>query len=230
MIKSQFTKIGLHKVDAHLELEKQITSLECDMVESHYSESDEYIRSIEKKIKLRNQWVHVDLLKMFNQLRAHMALICELQTSEPDYEDPMAVLDPDEIAIGIFVKSLFITGSDENLRVSFSGFKALSFDNQLELKSPPIRLDGDYPFATQLLDLIQDIESEARQAIYEQKGVGQLNLFDSDVNDEPGTAKPSKSKAKKKSLESFADDLMEGLGDGVSLEISHGGKSVKLGG
>ena len=224
MIKSSFTKIGLSTIRPDIQLEKQIASLECDLVEEHYNEHGDFIRAIEKRIKLRNQWAHVDALKLFDKLRAHMALVCELQQSEPDYEDPIADLDQELIAPGIFVKTVQLTGGNENLRVTLSGFKNLAHENTLELKSPSIRLDDmDYPFVEQLLELITDLESEARKAIYEQKGCGQLNLFD----EEPGEAPPAK-KAKRKALESFADDLLKDLGDGGSVEISGGGKSVSF--
>ena len=225
MIKSSFTKIGLSAVKADLALEKQITSFECDLVEEQYNEQGDFIRALEKKVKLRNQWVHVDALKIFDQLRAHMALICEMQQMEPDYDDPMAELQPDDIAPSIFVKSVQLTGGNENLRVTLFGFKTLAHENTLDLKSPAIRLDDmDYPFVEQLLQLISDLESEARQAIYEQKGVGQLNMFD----EAPGEAPQSK-KAKRKALESFADDLLKDLGDVGSVEMStivKGGTSV----
>ena len=226
MIKSSFTKIGLSTIKPDLALEKQIASFECDLVEEQYDEKDNFIRALDKKIKLRNQWVHVDALKIFDQLRAHMALICEMPSNEltrDEWEDPFTELDPERLAHGIYVKTVQPTGGNENLRVTLFGFKTLAHENTLDLKSPAIRLDDmDYPFVEQLLQLISDLESEARQAIYQQKGVGQLNLFDSE---EPGEAPQSK-KAKRKALENFADDLLGGLGDGASVEISSGEKSV----
>ena len=216
MIKTNFTKIGLSKLDPALALERQYTSLECDMVEEQYSENDDFIRAIEKKIKLRNQWCHLDMLNLFSALRPHLALICEIAHDTPDTEDPDAVLDIDAISPGIYAKSVIISGSNENLRVSIIGFKTLSFDNQLDLKTPAIPLDGDYPFATQLMDLIAGLESEARQAIYEQKGCGaQLDLF-ADNGQEPGQSKPKK--AKRRNLaEDFADALDEA---GLTVEMS----------
>lgn len=227
MIKSSFTKIGLSAVKPDLALEKQITSFECDMVEEQYNEQGDFIRALDKKVKLRNQWVHVDALKIFDKLRAHMALICEMPSNDltrDEWEDPMTELDPDRLAAGIYVKTVQLTGGNENLRVTLFGFKTLAHENTLDLKSPAIRLDDmDYPFVEQLLQLISDLESEARQAIYQQKGVGQLNLFD----EAPGEAPQSK-KAKRKALESFADDLLKDLGDDGSVEISGGGKSVSF--
>lgn len=206
-IKTSFTKIGLQKLEPGIDLEKQITSIECDMVEEHYSEAADFLRAIEKKIKLRNQWVHADMLKLFNNLRPHLALVCEIAHDTPQMDDPEAYLDVDSIAPGIYAKSVIITGSNENIRVSIIGFKTLSYDNTLDLRTPAIPLDGDYPFATQLMDLIAGLESEARLAIYEQKGCGQqLDLF-ADNGQEPGQSKPKK--AKKRNL---ADDLeMEGF-------------------
>lgn len=215
MIKTQFTKIGLQKLDPSIEIERQFTSLDCDLVEEHYSEAGDFIRAIEKKIKLRNQWAHADLLKLFNDLRPHLALVCEIAHDTPDVEDPEAVLDVDAIAPGIFAKSVIITGSNEHIRVSIIGFKTLSFDNTLDLRTPAIPLDGDYPFVSQLMDLIAMLESEAKLAIYEQKGCGmQLDLF-ADNEKEPGQS--SKKKAKRRSL---ADDLADGLGDDVTVEIA----------
>lgn len=215
MLKTQFTKIGLQKVDPGLELEKQLTSIDCDLVEEHYSESGDFIRAIEKKIKLRNQWAHKDMLKIFDKLRPHLALVCEIAHDTPDIDDEMAELDPDTIAPGIYAKSVIITGSNEHIRVSIIGFKVLSFDNMLDLRTPAIPLDGEYPFVLQLTDLLAELESEARKAIYEQKGCQvQLDLFaDNDV--EPGQSK--KSKPKRRNL---ADDLADSLGDGVTIEIS----------
>lgn len=216
MIKTSFTKIGLQKLEPGIDLEKQITSIECDMVEEHYSEAGDFLRAIEKKIKLRNQWVHADMLKLFNNLRPHLALVCEIAHDTPDMEDPEAYLDVDSIAPGIYAKSVIITGSNENIRVSIIGFKTLSYDNTLDLRTPAIPLDGDYPFATQLMDLIAGLESEARLAIYEQKGCGQqLDLF-ADNDQEPGQSKPKK--AKRRNLaEDFADALDEA---GVTVEMS----------
>lgn len=214
MIKTNFVKIGLQRIEPGLEIENQITSLDCDLVEEHYSEAGDFIRAIEKKIKLRNQWVHADMLKLFNDLRPHLALVCEIAHETPDIEDPQAVLDVDAIAPGIFAKSVIITGSNENIKVSIVGFKTLSFDKTLDLRTPAIPLDGEYPFVAQLMDLIAMLESEANAAIYEQKGCGmQLDLF-ADNEQEPGQS--SKKKAKRRSL---ADDLTEGLGD-VTVTIS----------
>jgi len=206
-IKTSFTKIGLQKLEPGIDLEKQITSIECDMVEEHYSEAGDFLRAIEKKIKLRNQWVHADMLNLFNNLRPHLALVCEIAHDTPQMDDPEAYLDVDSIAPGIYAKSVIITGSNENIRVSIIGFKTLSYDNTLDLRTPAIPLDGDYPFATQLMDLIAGLESEARLAIYEQKGCGQqLDLFaDNGQGDQPGQSKPKK--AKKRNL---ADDLEMG--------------------
>lgn len=216
MIKTQFTKIGLQKLEPTIEVEKQITSIDCDMVEEHYSEAGDFIRAIEKKIKLRNQWVHSDMLKLFNNLRPHLALVCEIAHDTPDMEDPEAYLDVDSIAPGIYAKSVIITGSNENIRVSIIGFKTLSYDNTLDLRTPAIPLDGDYPFATQLMDLIAGLESEARLAIYEQKGCGaQLDLF-ADNDQEPGQSKPKKAKLRKLA-EDFADALDEA---GLTVEMS----------
>lgn len=215
MIKTNFIKIGLQRIEPGLEIEKQITSLDCDLVEEHYSEAGDFIRAIEKKIKLRNQWVHGDMLKVFNDLRPHLALVCEIAHDTPDVEDPQAVLDVDSIAPGIFAKSVIISGSNENVRVSILGFKTLSFDNTLDLRTPAIPLDGEYPFVSQLMDLIAMLESEAKAAIYEQKGCGmQLDLF-ADNEQEPGQS--SKKKAKRRNL---ADDLSDGLGDDVTVTIS----------
>lgn len=216
MIKTSFTKISLQKVDPVIELEKQITSLDCDLVEEHYSEAGDFIRAIEKKIKLRNQWVHADMLKLFNSLRAHLALVCEIAHDTPDIEDPESYLDVDAIAPGIYAKSVIITGSNEHIRVSILGFKTLSFDNTLDLKTPAIPLDGEYPFVSQLMDLIAMLESEAKAAIYEQKGCGmQLDLF-ADNDQEPGQSKPKKAKRR-----NLAEDFMDALDEaGVTVEMS----------
>lgn len=219
MLKTSFSRIGLQKVDPLLDLEKQLTSIDADLVEEQYSENGDFIRAIEKRIKLRNQWAHADLLKLFNKLRPHLALICEIAHDTPDTEDPEdpeAELDVNSIAPGIFVKSVIVTGSNEHIKVSLLGFKTLSFENVLDLKTPAIALDGDYPFVAQLTDLLAEIESEAKKAIYEQKGCAvQLDLF-ADNAVEPGQAnKPPK--AKKRSL---AEDLVAGLGDDVTISIS----------
>lgn len=216
MIKTSFTKISLQKVDPLIELEAQFTSIDCDMVEEHYSEAGDFIRAIEKKIKLRNQWAHADMLKLFNNLRPHLALVCEISHETPDFEDPEAALDVDAIAPGIFAKSVIITGSNEHIRVSIIGFKTLSFENTLDLRTPAIPLDGDYPFVSQLMDLISMLENEAKLAIYEQKGCGmQLDLF-ADNEQEPGQS--SKKKAKHGNL---ADDLADAISDtGVKFKMS----------
>lgn len=217
MIKTNFTKIGLSKLDPALAIERQYTSLECDMVEEQYSENDDFIRAIEKKIKLRNQWCHLDMLNLFSALRPHLALICEIAHDTPDMEDPDAVLDIDAISPGIYAKSVIISGSNENLRVSIIGFKTLSFDNQLDLRTPAIPIDGDYPFVGQLMDIISGLESEARAAIYEQKGCGaQLDLFADGEGQEPGQSKPKK--ANRKNIgEDFANSLEDA---GVTAEFS----------
>lgn len=215
MIKTNFVKIGLQRIEPGLEIEKQITSLDCQLVEEHYSEAGDFIRAIEKKIKLRNQFVHADMLKLFNDLRPHLALVCEIAHYTPDIEDPQAVLDVDSIAPGIFAKSVIITGSNEDIRVSILGFKTLSFDNTLDLRTPAIALDGEYPFVSQLMDLIAMLESEAKLAIYEQKGCGvQLDLF-ADSDQEPGQSKPKNAKRR-----NLADDLSDGLGEVVTFEMS----------
>lgn len=223
MIKTQFTKISLSKVDPSVELEKQLTSIECDLVEEQYSENGDFIRAIEKRIKLRNQWAHPDLLRLFNNLRPHLALVCEIAHDTPDIDDPEAELDVNSISPGIFAKSVIMNGSNEHIRVSILGFKTLAFDNTLDLRTPAIPLDGDYPFVAQLTDLLADIESEARKAIYEQKGCAQqLDLF-ADNEQEPGQSKKNQ-KAKRRNL---ADDLADSLGSDVTVTaINRPGENV----
>jgi hypothetical protein len=206
MIKTSFTKIELDKINPGQSMESQLCSLKAAYVEEHYSENAEFIRAIDKSVKLRNQWAHQDLLKLFDKMRCHLALICEMATGSIDTDDPFAEMDSEHLAIGIFATGVHFSGGDENLKVSISGFRMLANENRLELKTPAIRIDGEYPFATQLLDLLTDLEQEAKAAIYQQKGCNfQLDLF---ADNEPGEAPQEKPKTKSK----VKSDFLEGLG------------------
>ena len=206
MIKTSFTSIGLDKINPGLSLEAQLSSIKAAYVEEQYSDNAEFIRAIDKSVKLRNQWAHIDLLKLFDKLRCHLAIICEMSTGSIDTDDPFAEMDSEHLAIGIFATGVQFSGGDENLKVSISGFRMLANENRLELKTPAIRIDGDYPFATQLLDLLTDLEQETKAAIYQQKGCQfQLDLF---ADNEPGEAPHEKPRKKSK----VANDFLDGLG------------------
>ena len=189
-------------------MESQLTGIKLQLTEEHYSEAGDFIRCIDKTIKLRNQWAHVDMLRIFKKLSAHLALICELSTDTPDYTDPDADLDPENLAVGIYTIGVIINGGDENLKVALHGFKLLTNDQQLDLKPPAVRIDGDYPFATQLLDLVQELTSEARKALYEQKGCSvQGNLFGQDIGEAVGASMEIKATKSKKPKSDFMDGL-----------------------
>lgn len=205
MIKTSFTSIALDKINPGQSMESQLCGIKTSYVEEQYSEAGDYIRAIEKSVKLRNQWAHQDLLKLFDKLRCHLALICEMSTGSIDTDDTDAEMDSEHLAIGIYATGVQFSGGDENLKVSISGFRMLANENRLELKTPAIRIDGDYPFATQLLDLLTDLEQETKAAIYEQKGCQfQLDLF---ADNEPGEAPHEKPRKKSNSKSDFLDGL-----------------------
>lgn len=180
-IKVNFAKIALEKYDPAVEYDSQMTGLKFSLVEEISDEDGKFQFAGEKQVKLRNFFAHNDLLKTFDKLRSHLALICEI--SPLTRVDESDLNKPDAVAPGIFATQIVFTGSAENAGVVIVGFKMLANDRQLNLVTPNVNLGADdYEFASELLNLIQEIETEARKAYVERKRkIIQGSLFD----DEP---------------------------------------------
>lgn len=221
MLKPNFTKISLPKIKPGSTVENTLTGIELELSEEQHSENGDFIRAIEKRVKIKGQYAHDDLLRLFDKMRPHLALVCEINTGLPDDQSgDEAELVPDVVAPGIAVRSVLIGGSDEQPRITIIGCKQLIMDKELELKTPPIRLgNGEYFYEAQLAELVSQIETEARLALYEHKGKGvQGRLFD----DEEPAASPAP--AKRTKAKSLAEALMGGLSDGISITIKESAK------
>lgn len=200
------SKISLEKVQHDLEYENWMTGLTLSLSEEVTDENGEFEFVREKpNMKLRNFFAHNDLLGKFNLLRCHMALICEISPLVNIGE--LELKTPEHTAPGIYVTGVTLTGSAENSGVVLTGFKILANEKKLNLNTPNVNLGADeYPWAAELSELLDALESEARLAYTSKKRkIIQGSLFDDNeaaTDDEDGELQgdPNSMKAVKKGV------------------------------
>lgn len=209
------SKISLEKVQHELEYENWMTGLTLSLSEEVTDENGEFEFVREKpNMKLRNFFAHNDLLKTFNLLRCHMALICEISPLVDIGE--LELKTPEHTAPGIYVTGVTLTGSQENAGVVLTGFKMLANEKKLNLNTPNINLGADeYAWPIELSELLDELESEAKKAYADKKRkIIQGDLFDNnnEAEAENGTddedslqGDPNSMKAVKKGVRKLAN-------------------------
>lgn len=168
-----FSKITLLKYNPDLSYEDQMVGLDLQFAEEVQDGNGRFEFAREGKAKLKNFFCHNDLLHQFHLLRAHLALVCEMENKQVKVN----LDEPEILAPGIFATGLVITGSGDSDGMVIVGFKVLKGGLRLNLVTPNINLD-EYEYATELLELQADIESEARKAYDGKRKVVQGSLFD----------------------------------------------------
>lgn len=177
------SKLKLTKINHELPASEWLTGIQMSLVEEVTDENGGFLYAKEKTVTFRNFFAHESLCEKFEQLRSHMALICEYA---PGNKVKAAQLDNvAEIAPGIFVNQVILTGDDSEAGVMLGGFKVLGNNKQLNLITPNIKLDGDdYQFGDILFDLLHDIEVDAKAAyLQKRRKIVQGTLFEEDGSD-----------------------------------------------
>jgi hypothetical protein len=116
-----------------------------------------------------NHIVHNDLKNAFKKLIPHLAVVCE-QVSKEEITDIEAIADFDDKVhqegslehkiSHYFITSFTSVSSGENESVVLKGSRRLSDGDFIDLKTPKIRLHGEYQFVNELIVAIDDIKHE----------------------------------------------------------------------
>jgi len=163
------SKLKLTKINHEIPAEDWLTGIQMSLVETVNNENGAFLFAKEKTVTFRNFFAHESLCQKFDQLRSHMALICDYY-SKANKVTPATLENVLEIAPSIFVNQVVFTGADDSAGVMLGGFKLICGDKQLNLITPNIKLDGDeYQFSEQLFELLQDIEIEAKAAYLQKR-------------------------------------------------------------
>ena len=163
------SKLKLTKINHELPASEWLTGIQMSLVEEVTDENGGFLYAKEKTVTFRNFFAHESLCEKFEQLRSHMALICDYYPM-PNKVTPAILENVLEIAPSIFVNQVVFTGADDSAGVMLGGFKLICGDKQLNLITPNIKLDGDeYQFSEQLFELLQDIEIEAKAAYLQKR-------------------------------------------------------------
>lgn len=178
------SKLKLTKINHELPASEWLTGIQMSLVEEVTDENGGFLYAKEKTVTFRNFFAHESLCEKFEQLRSHMALICDYYPM-PNKVTPAILENVLEIAPSIFVNQVVFTGADDSAGVMLGGFKLICGDKQLNLITPNIKLDGDeYQFSEQLFELLQDIEVEAKAAyLQKRRKIVQGTLFEEDGSD-----------------------------------------------
>jgi hypothetical protein len=134
-----------------------------------------------------DQLVHDDLVKAFDKLKVHLAIICELHEAAV-FEIDLADFDPEEHLPNIKVTSFSIGGSGDDLGVTITGQKKLKSGKILNLNTPFIKYYDEidpYMYAGEMAESIQGCVYEAEEYIFREKyAVKQLDLpFDEETGE-----------------------------------------------
>lgn len=182
--RTTITKVAIPDVKEEVEnFEDQMSGIELGYSEEILSEDGEQTEFVKEypKVKFRNFLAHPDMLKQFNALRPHMALICEFR--EDDVNDPDNLLEEVQHK-DVYVTAVTAVGHNEKSGVVLDGFKILKDGSKLKLVSPAVRFDmGEYPYSEELLEVVESVMEEGRLALMEKKHrIIQMEIFPEDEN------------------------------------------------
>ena len=173
-----FSKVSLIKYNPEIDYDNQTIGLDLQFSEEVNGQDGRFEFAREGKSKLKNFFCHNDLLHKFHLLRAHLALVCEMENKAVKVN----LDEPHVLAPGIFATGLVITGSGDGEGMVITGFKVLRGGAKLNLVTPNINLE-EYDYGSELLELQADIEMEARRAYDGKRKIVQGSLFDDNDGD-----------------------------------------------
>lgn len=181
----------------------KIKDTKLEVVYEELFADENYSNTIEKKCA---QIVHADLRQVFDKLKAHLVVVCEMPEADKInfnniYDDYWAgTLD------NYMIKGYSHGGSDESAGVTITGQKLLKSGQILNINTPFIKFEDEesYEFAGVLYTDIQACDYEVEQYLFHDKwGIKQLD-FEFDAPEEAFLGevveKPKKRKSKKKEL------------------------------
>lgn len=219
-----FSKISLIKYNPDIDYDSQTIGLDLQFSEEVNGQDGRFEFAREGKSKLKNFFCHNDLLHQFHLLRAHLALVCEMENKSVKVN----LDEPEVLAPGIFATGLVITGTGDGEGMVIVGFKVLRGGAKLNLVTPNINLE-EYEYGSELLELQADIEREAHKAYDGKRKIVQGSLFDDgegefygdggadDETEEPADPKQIIAKMK--------GDMKK---SGLKMTISGGGKTAEI--
>ena len=187
---SRFTinKVKLSKYDETLEPDHQMTGVELGYSEELLDGDGVFEFAKEHpNVKLRNFLAHNDLISRFETIRPHMALLCEYADVDDVRGDDVASIDFRKV----YVTQITLTGNDENAGVVLTGFRLLHDGSKLVLTTPNIKFEAtEYMFSQELSEALDDLTSEAMQALVDRKRkIVQAELFEDEEGDDFGDLK-----------------------------------------
>lgn len=134
-------------------------------------------------VKLRHFIAHPSLYVLFDDLRPHLAMICEyFKTTGQEYDEIIQNNELQAQADNIYVTQVVLTGDNENSGVVLSGFKVLKNGMKIVLATPNITFEGfGYDYAMSLSDSCDLLMSEALRCLTERRRkVIQTQMFEDD--------------------------------------------------
>jgi hypothetical protein len=212
------------KYNHDLQYEDQMVGLDLQFSEEVQDQEGKFEFAREGKSKLKNFFCHNDLLHKFHLLRAHLALVCEMENKAVKVN----LDEPEVLAPGIFATGLVITGTGDGEGMVITGFKLLRGGAKLNLVTPNINLE-EYEYGSELLELQADIEREAHKAYDGKRKVVQGSLFDDGDGDFYGDGGADDELEEptdpKQIVAKMKHDLKK---SGVKMTISTGGKTAEF--
>jgi len=215
------TKVAITGFKEDLLLRQQMCGLELGFSEEIRPDGNfDHVRET-PKIKLRNFFVHADLIEKFVLLSQHLAIIAEYKHSD-QYEDDFDLNDSAEVCQRVYCTSATMTGSHERAGAVIEGFKLLENGKKVKLTAPNIEFGGysGYPLEQELSDLMDELSAEAMLAFQSNKRlIVQTELNFDEMPDEASDAL-SREIGKKKvkaAIKKMKDDAEK---DGYSVEFS----------
>ncbi len=219
-----FSKVSLLKYNPELEYQDQTIGIDLGFAEEVHDQDGRFQFAKEGKTKLKNFFCHNDLLQKFHLLRAHLALVCEMENKAVKVN----LEEPEVLAPGIFATGIVMTGSGDSEGLIIVGFKVLRNGSKLNLVTPNINLE-EYEYGSELLELQADIEMEARKAFDGKRKIIQGDLFDDvegSFEGDGGADDETEEPADPKQIAArWKDDLKK---SGMKVTISSGGKTAEF--
>lgn len=164
------TKVTLTNFKEDLLLRQQMCGLELGFSEDIRPDGNfDHVREV-PKLKLRNFFVHEDLVSQFVLISQHLAIIAEYKSPE-DFDPDFDLADGADVCKHVFCTGATLTGSHEKAGVVLEGFKLLANGKKVKITAPNIEFAGfsGYKYEVELSEAIDDLSFEAMEAFMNRK-------------------------------------------------------------
>jgi len=173
------SKVKLTNFEEDLGLDNQMCGVELGYTKEVLDEDGGFQFAKEyPTAKLRNFLAHDDLVKKFDALRCHLALICEYDNMHNYSDNQLDEVDTENM----FVTQVVLTGHDENAGVVLTGYRLLAGGSKLNLVTPNIRFEAlDYKFTHELSEAVDELTGEALLCLtHRKRKIVQAEIFDNE--------------------------------------------------